>query len=171
MEIRLCVCCGEPFRLHSQVPGQTYCSAPDCQKTRRRDWQRTKRQSDPDYRENQARAQRAWAEANSGYWSEYRRTHPEYTESNRVASQRRRTERVAKMDASKAVMDASKAVSPVPSGAYRVVPAVAPEFAKMDASKVVSPVPSGAYRMVPAGAPEFAKMDAWVAEIILISRT
>jgi hypothetical protein len=162
MEIRLCVCCGEPFRPRSQVPGQTYCSAPDCQKTRRRDWQRTKRQSDPDYRENQARAQRAWAEANPGYWSEYRRTHPEYTESNRVASQRRGAERVAKMDA-------SKAVSPVLS-AYRVVPAVAAEFAKMDASKAVSPVPSGAYRMVPAGAPEFAKMDAWVAEIILISR-
>jgi len=66
-------------------------------------------------------------------------------------------------------MDASKAVLPVLS-AYRVVSASAPEFAKMDVSKAVSPVPSGAYRMVPAGA-EFAKMDAWIAEIILISRT
>jgi hypothetical protein len=162
MEIRLCVCCGEPIRRRSQVPGQTYCSAPDCQKTRRRDWQRTKRQSDPDYRENQAHAQRAWAEANSGYWSEYRRTHPEYTESNRVASRRRRTERVAKMDA-------SRAVSPVPSA----LPGGAggcPRVCKDGRVKAVSPVPSGAYRMVPAGA-EFAKMDAWVAEIILISRT
>lgn len=163
MEFRRCVCCGELFRPRSQVPGQTYCSAPDCQKTRRRNWQRTKRQSDPDYRENQARAQRAWAEANSGYWSEYRRTHPEYTERNCLASRRRRAERVAKMDA-------SKVVSPAPSGAYQAAPTGAPKFAKMDASKTLSPVPSGAYRMVPTGH-EFAKMDAWVAEIILISRT
>ena len=116
METRLCVCCGEPFRPRSHKSRvQTYCSAPECQ-----NWQRTKRQSDPDYREDQARAQRVWAEANPGYWSEYRRTHPEYTESNRVASQYRRAERVA------------KTVSPVSAG-YPAVLAGAPEFAKMDA--------------------------------------
>jgi hypothetical protein len=93
----------------------------------KRRWQRAKRQSDADYRENQARAQRAWAQGHRDYWREYRRTHPQYCESNRLAARlRRRAARVAKMDA-------SRAVSRVPSGTYRLVPARAAEFAKMDA--------------------------------------
>ena len=123
---RRCAACGEAFRPRSQVPDQMYCSASACQRARRRRWQRAKRQSDSDYRENQARAQRAWLEGHPEYWREYRRTHPEYSESNRVAAQRRRAGRVAKMDA-------SKAISPVPSGTYRLVPATDTEFAKMDA--------------------------------------
>jgi hypothetical protein len=126
MERRRCAACGEAFRPRSQVPDQMYCSASACQRARRRRWQRAKRQSDADYRENQARAQRAWVEGHPEYWREYRRTHPEYSESNRVAARRRRAGRVAKMDA-------SKAVSRVPSGTYRLVPATASEFAKMDA--------------------------------------
>ena len=31
-----------------------------CQKERRRQWQKNKLQTDPDYRDNQARAQKAW---------------------------------------------------------------------------------------------------------------
>ena len=93
----------------------------------RRRWQRAKRQSDADYRENQARAQRAWVQGHRDYWREYRRTHPQYCESNRLAARRRRrAARVAKMDA-------SRTVSRVPSGTYRLVPASAAEFAKMDA--------------------------------------
>ena len=39
------------------------------------------RQSAPaDYRENQARAQRAWAQDHREYWREYRRTHPQCSE-------------------------------------------------------------------------------------------
>jgi hypothetical protein len=104
-----------------------YCSASACQRARRRRWQRAKRQSDADYRENQARAQRAWVQGHRDYWREYRRTHPQYSESNRLAARRRRrAARVAKMDA-------SRAISRVPSGTYRLVPASAAEFAKMDA--------------------------------------
>jgi hypothetical protein len=123
MERRRCAACGKAFRPRSQVPDQMYCSASACQRVRRRRWQRAKRQNDADYRENQARAQRAWVEGHPDYWREYRHTHPKYSESNRIAARRRR---VAKMDA-------SKAVSRVPSGTYRLVPATASEFAKMDA--------------------------------------
>jgi hypothetical protein len=127
MERRRCAGCGGAFRPRSQVPDQKYCSASACQRARRRRWQRAKRQSDADYRENQARAQRAWVEGHRDYWREYRRTHPQYCESNRLAARRRRrAARVAKMDA-------SRAVSRVPSGTYRLVPARAAEFAKMDA--------------------------------------
>ena len=139
--MRRCAACGKVFRPRSQVPDQRYCSALTCQRVRRRRWQQAKRQSDADYRENQARAQRAWAQGHRDYWREYRRTHPQYCESNRLAARQRQRKR-------------------------RQVA----QFAKMDASRAVLRVPSGTYRLVPASAPEFAKMDAWVVEMTLISR-
>ena len=143
MERRRCAACGEAFRPRSQVPDQMYCSGSACQRTRRRRWQQAKRQSDADYRENQARAQRAWVQRHRDYWRAYRRTHPQYCESNRLAARRRQGERRRG----------------------------AAQFAKMDASTAFSPVPSGTYRLVPASAGEFAKMDAWIVEMTLISRT
>ena len=50
---RHCTCCGKPFEPRPQVPDQTFCSAPDCQRARKRQWQRAKLRSDPDYRINQ----------------------------------------------------------------------------------------------------------------------
>jgi hypothetical protein len=143
MERRRCAACGGAFRPRSQVPAQKYCSKSACQRARRRRWQRAKRQSDADYRENQARAQRAWAQGHRDYWREYRRTHPQYCESNRLAARQRQRKRRRRRVA---------------------------QFAKMDASRAVSRVPSGTYRLVPASAAEFAKMDAWVVEMTLISR-
>ena len=54
-----CACCGKPFAPRPQVPDQAYCSDPDCQRARKRQWQRAKLQSDPDYRDNQRAAQQA----------------------------------------------------------------------------------------------------------------
>jgi hypothetical protein len=107
---------------------------------RRQRWQKAKRHSDADYRENQARAQHAWAQGHRGYWREYRRTHPQYCESNRAAARQRQRRRRR-----------------------------AGRFAKMDVSTPFSRVPSGTYRIVPATAEEFAKMDAWIVEMTLIS--
>jgi hypothetical protein len=66
MERRRCAACGEAFRPRSQVPKQSYCSAVACQRVRRQRWQKAKRHSDADYRENQARAQHAWAQGHRG---------------------------------------------------------------------------------------------------------
>jgi hypothetical protein len=44
------------FSTTSQVPQQSYCSAPGCQREHRRQWQRLKLQTDLDYQENQARS-------------------------------------------------------------------------------------------------------------------
>ena len=140
MERRRCAACGQAFRPRSQVPEQSYCSAAACQRVRRRRWQKAKRHSDADYRENQARAQRAWAQGHRGYWREYRRTHPQYCESNREAARQRQRRRRR-----------------------------AGRFAKMNASTPLSRVSSGTYRIVPATAEEFAKMDAWIVEMTLIS--
>lgn len=67
-----CVSCGGRFTPIPQVPNQTYCSKINCQKERRQQWQRTKLKSDPDYRDNQSRAQKAWAAKNPDYWRQYR---------------------------------------------------------------------------------------------------
>jgi len=127
MESRRCTCCGHAFRPRAQSPQQRFCSASACQRERRRRWQQAKRASDPDYRDNQTRAQRAWATSHRDYWAEYRRRNPAYRDRNRdAARQRRHARRFAKMDA-------SRREEAVPSGTYRLVPATSAAFAKMDA--------------------------------------
>ena len=102
MESKRCAACGQAFRPRPQIPQQCYCAAPACQRERRRSWQLAKRESDPDYHDNQARAQRAWRERNPDYWREYRREHPDYSERNRkqqrARNDRRRQHLIAKMD-------------------------------------------------------------------------
>jgi hypothetical protein len=146
MESRRCAGCGQAFRPRPQVPQQHYCSAAACQRERRRIWQQAKRSSDTDYRENQARAQRAWTQSHREYWREYRRAHPQYSERNRNGARQRQRDRRRQAASSEAA-----------------------RFAKMDASMADSVVPSGTYRLVPATAAEFAKMDACLVEITLVS--
>ena len=144
METRRCLACGGLFHPRAQNPQQQYCSDPACQRERRRRWQRERRRADPDYRDNQARAQQRWRALHPEYWREYRRRHPEYVDRNRSA-QRRRNRR-------------------------RGVPAPHPaSIAKMDASAGISPVPSGTYRLQPVDASGIAKMDAWTVRIVVLS--
>lgn len=63
-----CAACGQVFRPRPQFPDQTYCSVPECQREQRRHWQQEKRRTDPDYRDNQNRAHKPWAEDNPEYW-------------------------------------------------------------------------------------------------------
>ncbi|MDR2259908.1 MAG: hypothetical protein LBE06_03030 [Azoarcus sp.] len=107
-----CACCGKPFAPRPQVPDQTYCSAPDCQRTRKRQWQRAKRHSDPDYRSNQRAAQQAWAQRHPDYWRDYRAAKPEYEQRNR--EQQRACDQAQNTDLAK--MD----VCELPSGLYRI---------------------------------------------------
>ncbi len=83
MTARWCACCAKAFDPAPQVPRQTYCSDPACQRERRRLWQVARRLSDPDYLKNQADAQSAWARRNPDYWKNYRKSHEDYVERNR----------------------------------------------------------------------------------------
>jgi hypothetical protein len=135
-----CAACGRVFRRRSQVREQRYCGSPGCRRERRRRWQSSKRRSDADYRHNQALAQRAWSAAHADYWRNYRLTHPEYGERNRVQQRQRDRRRVAA------------------------------RLAKMAPSEPILPVESGIYRMVPATAPDLAKMAAWTVKITVLSK-
>jgi hypothetical protein len=116
-----------PFLPHPAVRQQQYCGSADCQRARKRIWQQAKLAHDPDYRENQAAAQRAWRARNPEYWRRYRRNHPAYREHNRLRQRERNRQRraVAKMDAP----PANTVIAP---GRYRLVPLSGP-IAKMDA--------------------------------------
>lgn len=100
---KTCLCCKKRFDRHPAVPDQQYCSDADCQKARKRKWQKEKLASDSDYRANQAEAQRQWRSRNRGYWREYRRRNPAYMERNRMGQRERNRGRrsgsgIAKMD-------------------------------------------------------------------------
>lgn len=81
------------------------------------------------------RAQQAWSQRNPDYWREYRKSHPEYVERNRVLQQ----ERNAKGHAD--------------------------HVAKMDASTPDIPLPSGVYHLSLVSDAGIAKMDVWTVEI------
>lgn len=72
MDQMVCASCGREFPVRPQSPNQTYCSAPECQRERRRRWSKAKLKADPDYRANQLAAQRAWHARNPQYWQTYR---------------------------------------------------------------------------------------------------
>ena len=140
MEKRRCAGCGEAFRPRPQVPEQEYCGKPECRRSRRRSWQRAKRRKDADYRDNQARAHRAWAGKKSAYWQAYRMAHPDYAQANREKQRQRDRGRRGE------------------------------NLAKMDSSKPLSAVLSGTYLLVPQGEENLAKMDSLMVEIILLSK-
>lgn len=139
MQSKQCAGCGKLFHPRPQTPRQSYCASAACQRERRRRWQRARRQSDPEYRENQARAQAAWAAQHPDYWREYRRSHPAYRERNGRQQQARDARRAARV------------------------------LAKMDVSTRETPVPSGIYRLSPATRDDLAKMDAWMVRITVVS--
>ncbi|MEN8130568.1 MAG: hypothetical protein ABFS45_10330 [Pseudomonadota bacterium] len=139
MENNLCIACRQSFQPRPQVPDQSYCSAPDCQRERRKQWHRQKLQTDPDYQNNQARAQKAWMRRNPNYWRKYRESHPEYVERNRVL-QRERNAKVARQS-----------------------------IAKMDVSIPSTLLPSGIYHLSLVTDVEIAKMDVWTVEITVLA--
>ena len=69
-------CCNACHRIqpvNPRSPKQEYCNRADCQRTRKREWQRKKRATDPDYRQNQNDCQKRWRESHPEYWREYRK--------------------------------------------------------------------------------------------------
>lgn len=144
MQIKSCAACGNSFPIRAQKTGQNYCSQSDCQKVRRRRWQQEKRKSDPDYAENQARAQQAWSKRNSDYWKNYRTAHPDYVEQNRKMQQARNARSTLEKRG---------------------------EIAKMDVSNESLGLVTGLYRMTPITEAGIAKMDVWMVELRVVSRS
>ena len=125
-----CAACNRLFKTRSQCPRQAYCTRTECQRERRRRWQRAKRLTDPDYKYNQTNAQRARTRRNPAYWREYRRAHPEYCERNRQQQLARSCSSVGTVFLTLASAHFSGALA---AGTYRIVP-LRGRIAKMDLS-------------------------------------
>ena len=143
---KICESCGRLFPLNSK--GQGFCDREKCRKKRRSLWQKKKRSTDKDYRDNQNDAQKAWAKRNKDYWMKYREDHTDYTEKNRKLQQKRNQKR--------------KELRSLPDF-------VKSEIAKMDALKSKSNLISGYYRVTPIAGDGIAKMDALIVKIDLIT--
>jgi hypothetical protein len=134
-----CKACGCLFHPRPQVPDQSYCPVPECQRERRRRWQQQKRQGDPHYRENDVDHYKAWAATNPDYWKRYRDSHPGYADRNRSLQQDRNRRQPAEV------------------------------IANEGASTPVFSLPSGRYRIIPIMSEGIANEDAWIVEITVIS--
>lgn len=97
MDFKKCIECGKMYQKCFKVHRQRYCSAPECQRKRRQYWQQNKRKSDPDYKDNQSRAQRNWIKKNPDYWRKYRNTHPKYKARNQELQRNRNRKRKKNM--------------------------------------------------------------------------
>lgn len=155
MEFR-CQCCQRVVCRCPHVPSQRFCGRPRCQRERKRRWQAQRLAEDPDYRANEAAACRSWRQAHPGYWSAYRRNHPESAARNRQSQRLRNANRRAR---------ARGGASPPAGGDASLI-------ANMDACRVGFPVVlSGRYRLVPETGPGIANMDAsLVVELAVISK-
>jgi len=127
---KTCACCKKRFIAHPAVRDQRYCSDPECQKARKRNWQKEKLSRDSDYRVNQATAQRQWCSRNRDYWRQYRKRNPAYTERNRLRQRERNRGRRSGSGIAK--MDELKGKTVIRSGRYRLVPFCNQGIAKMD---------------------------------------
>lgn len=122
-------CCRRYFLPNPRVKTQRYCNRKECQRVRRRLWQKEKIASDLDYQANQRDCQKRWRKQNPDYWRQYRMNNPLYVERNRLLQRKR--DRKRRLD-NLAKMDALKRVSLLESGTYYIIPEGA-DLAKMDA--------------------------------------
>lgn len=124
-----CAHCRRVVPANPRIEDQTHCSRKACRQDKKRLWQRQKMAMDSDYKDNQRDCWKAWFERNPHYWKEYRKSHPEAAERNRLQQRERNRERrrIAKMDT-------LRPVSEVMPGTYYLVPENMHEqvIAKMD---------------------------------------
>lgn len=116
-----CKACRRILPVTSKNPEQQYCSRIDCQRARKRAWQRKKRDTDPDYRQNQVDAQKRWLDRHPDYWRGYRKR-----------SQRSPPPR----ESPAAKMDGLSAKNLLLPGEYLLTPVQSPDV-KMDAIRTI----------------------------------
>ncbi len=147
MEKRRCAACRKLFHPRPQSPAQKFCSSAQCQRERRRRWQKARRVADPDYRDNDVQANRQWRRRHPDYWREYRRQHPQSVIRNREKQSER---------------DRAKGLQPP-------LPPPTPDLANEDASNLQLPLETGTYCMIPVTGGDLANENACLVKIALLS--
>jgi len=145
-ERRRCRHCHCYFEVCPKVKKHEYCRKPECQKARKRAWQRRKMAEDETYRRDQKDAQKDWCNNNPDYWKKYRSENTEYTDRNRTKQKVRNCH-----------LKGSSSVKTESGG-----------IVKMDALQVKKETLSGRYQLIPFTVRDIAKMDAIIIEIDVI---
>lgn len=116
-----CSHCGRERPRNYRLAEQTYCSAAECQKLRRREYQKRKRAEAPAYARAQSACQAAWRKRTAAlYQRAYRKAHPEYVEQNR--RQQRERNRKRRMHEPSLVIVKMNSCMPVAAGTYLLTP-------------------------------------------------
>lgn len=123
-----CKCCRRVRPANPRLKNQEYCGEKRCQQARKREWQKHKMATDPDYQANQRDAQKAWRECNPDYWRKRRQAKVRPTASREGENKSVLTGPV-KMDALTPKINAI-------SGEYVIVP-ILRAGVKMDALRVI----------------------------------
>ena len=139
MEEIQCWHCGDFFLESPRHKEQFYCMKPECRRAKKAAWKRKKMREDPEYRLNHKTSNKKWAEANPGYWKDYRKRNPEKAERNRILQTIRNRRRSMKGKSDErgappliAKVDASISSHFTLVGRFFLVPVIA----KVDALKV-----------------------------------
>ncbi len=135
--------CRELFTPCPQVPNQEYCSKKECQRARKREWNRKKLETDADYRKVRQESQERWRKKNPDYWKKYRARREDYVHRNRQQQQARNRKRQQN--------------------------ALGNRIAKTDECLEKNSVVNGRYRLIPIRGDTLAKTDESIVEIIAIS--
>ena len=96
----ICLHCGKEVPRNPHIKqGQRYCSAKECQRARKRTWDKERYHSDRTYRYKRLLSQKAWRKnwPSHEYQKSYRKMHPDYVKINREL-QRGRNKRCKKPD-------------------------------------------------------------------------
>jgi hypothetical protein len=133
-----CRNCGKTKPANPHLKGaQEYCNDAECQKVRKRLWQKEKMAKDAAYRARQKKCVADWRKnrPQHQYQKHYRETHPEYVEKNRqqqrVRNQKRRKISAESADIKKIVKMDALEMQTIKSGTYMLTPC------KMDASGMI----------------------------------
>jgi len=148
--------------------GQKYCGEKACQGSRKREWNRSKYASDPDYRANQRESTEAWLVSQGGaaqYHRAYRRRRREAEESAIQA----KTEEGPQGGAERSPSEASRFETSIAPSLFAGSQAVLDASANRDARSVEKVIKPGRYKIYPAGAKRGANRDAIVVELRVIT--
>jgi hypothetical protein len=86
---RRCRYCGQQFQPSRFHPEQAVCSEPACQQRRCADNRKQKLVADPEYRQVCRESARKWRRDHPGYWTQYRASHTQSVERNRIRQRQR----------------------------------------------------------------------------------
>ena len=101
---------------------QEYCSAKECQQTRRSTRKAERYHNEPKYREKQLESQQRWRDKRPSdeYQKDYRESHPEYVDRNREL-QRERYKKRQRVPSPKIVNGTSLSTQPSKYGVYAII--------------------------------------------------